>query len=118
MPDKNVESMFERFTWRMLANHVSPWELEQLKKRIERWDDWCAEFSRLAHEHVRAGDEAAAAGRKLSAGNAYVRAASIYHWASFYFVHHPAQFRAALEAARDCYERAAPLVSPAMELLE
>src|ERR1700709_2017105 len=77
MSDKNVESMLERFTWRMLANHVSPWELEQLKQRIERWDDWCAEFSKLAHEHVRAADDAAAAGRKLSAGNAYVRAASL-----------------------------------------
>ena len=75
--DKNVESMLERFTWRILANHVSPWELEQLKKRIERWDDWCAEFSALARRHTRIGDEAAAAGRRLTAGPAYVRAASI-----------------------------------------
>lgn len=115
--DKNVESMLERFTWRILANHVSPWELEQLKKRIERWDDWCAEFSDLARRHARIGDEAAAAGRHLTAGHAYVRAASIYHWASFYFVHEPTQFRAALEAAAECYRKAAPLVDPPMELL-
>lgn len=118
MPDKNVESMLERFTWRILANHVSPWELEQLKKRIERWDDWCAGFSALAREHVEIGDEAHAAGRTRTAGNAYVRAASIYHWASFYFVHDQSQFRAALEAAAACYRKAAPLVDPPMELLE
>ena len=118
MPDKNVESMFERFTWRILANHVSPWELEQLKQRIERWDDWCAQFSKLAQEHERIADEALAAGRKLTAGNAYVRAASIYHWASFYFVHDQDQFRAALQSAAACYRKAAPLVDPPMELLE
>jgi dienelactone hydrolase len=118
MTDKNVQSMLERFTWRILANHVSAWELEQLKKRIERWDDWCEAFSALAREHVAAGDEALAGGHKLSAGNAYVRAASIYHWASFYFVHDQAQFRAALEAGEACYRKAAPLVSPVMEILE
>jgi 2,6-dihydroxypseudooxynicotine hydrolase len=118
MSDQNVQSMLERFTWRILANHVSPWELEQLKKRIGRWDDWCAEFSKLAREHVRVGAEAAAAGRAETAGNAYIRAASIYHWASFYFVHEQSQFRAALEAAAECYRKAAPLVSPAMELVE
>lgn len=118
VPDKNVESMLERFTWRMLANHVSPWELEQLKMRIERWDDWCPEFSRLAAEHVRVGDQAAAAGHALTAGTAYVRAASVYHWASFYFVHDQSQFRTALEAAGACYVKAAPRVSPPMELTE
>ena len=100
--------MLERFTWRILANHVSPWELEQLKSRIERWADWCAAFSKLAQAHARIGDEASASGRNLTAGNAYVRAASIYHWASFYFVHDQAQFRAALEAAAGCYRKAAP----------
>jgi dipeptidyl aminopeptidase/acylaminoacyl peptidase len=118
MTDNNVESMLERFTWRILANHVSAWELEQLKKKIERWDDWCAEFSRLAREHVALGDRAQAAGHDLTAGNAFVRAASIYHWASFYFVHDQSQFRAALESAAECYRKAAPLVQPAMELLE
>ena len=102
--------MYDRFTWRILANHVTAWELEQLKKRIERWDDWCREFSALAREHVAAGDEAYARGHTLTAGNAYVRAASIYHWASFYFVHDQAQFREALEAGEACYRKAAPLV--------
>jgi 2,6-dihydroxypseudooxynicotine hydrolase len=118
MTDKNVESMLERFTWRILANHVSPWELEQLRRRITRWDDWCREFSALAREHARIGDEAAAKGNGRTAGQAYVRAASIYHWASFYFVHDQDQFRAALEAAAECYRKAAPLVAPAMELME
>jgi 2,6-dihydroxypseudooxynicotine hydrolase len=118
MTDQNVQSMLERFTWRILANHVSAWELEALEQRIERWDDWCREFSRLAAEHAAIGDEAHARGHALTAGAAYVRAASIYHWASFYFVHDQAQFRTALEAGGACYRKAAPLVSPAMELMD
>jgi alpha-beta hydrolase superfamily lysophospholipase len=118
MSDSNLDSMFERFTWRILANHVTAWELETLKKRIRRWDDWCGEWSRLAAEHVAIGDAANAAGRALTAGDAYVRAASMYHWASFYFVHDERQFRTALEAALTCYRKAAPLVDPPMTLLE
>ena len=116
MSDANVQSMLERFTWRILANHVTAWELEVLEQRIERWDDWCREFSRFAAEHVAIGDEAHARGHERTAGDAYVRAASIYHWASFYFVHDQSQFRAALEAAAECYHKAAPLVP--MELVE
>ena len=115
MTDTNVASMLERFTWRILANHVSAWELEQLEQRIGRWDDWCREFSRLAAEHAAVADDAYARGHELTAAHAYVRAASIYHWASFYFVHDRQQFRTALEAAAECYRKAAPLVP--MELL-
>jgi 2,6-dihydroxypseudooxynicotine hydrolase len=116
--EAQVQTMFERFSWRFMANHVSPWELEQIKGRIERWDQWCAEWTRAAREHVAIADDALAAGNRITAGAAYVRAMSFYHWASFYFVHDQSQFRAALEAAADCMRKAAPLVDPPMELVE
>jgi dipeptidyl aminopeptidase/acylaminoacyl peptidase len=118
MHDTNVRSMWERFTWRFLANYVSPWELEQLRQKIEHWDQWCEEWCRAAREHREAGDRAVAAGHRLTAGRFYVRAMSFYHWASFYFVHDQKQFRAALEAMAECLRRAGPLVHPPMELVE
>lgn len=118
MADRNVELMWERFTWRILANHVSAWELEQLKQRIERWEQWCGEWSRAAREHAASGDRAAAAGHRLTAGAAYVRAMSFYHWASFYFVHNQGQFVTALQAMGDCLRKAAPLVDPPLEIIE
>lgn len=117
MHDSNVEMMYERFTWRMLANHVSPWELEQIRSRIERWDDWCAVWSEAAHEHVKIGDAAAARRNSVTAGQAYVRAASFYHWATFYFVHDQQQFTTALEHAAECLRRAAPHVRPHLEVV-
>jgi 2,6-dihydroxypseudooxynicotine hydrolase len=117
MADSNVEMMYERFTWRMLANHVSPWEFERIKARIERWDDWCAEWSRAAQEHVKIADAAAAAGNSVTAGQAYVRAASFYHWATFYFVHDQRQFVDALERAAQCYAKAAAHVRPHLEVV-
>lgn len=118
MADRNTQVALDRFTWRMLSQHVSPWEFEQLKKRIQKWDDWCAEWSRAARVHAGIGDKALAAGNRVTAGAAYIRAALYCHWASFLFVHDQQQFVAAMEAMGECWKKAAPLVDPPMELME
>lgn len=118
MADRNVEVCLDRFTWRMLSHSVSPWELEQLKKKIQTWDQWCSEWSKVARHHADIGDEAVTDGHTLTAGRAYVRAALYYHWASFMFIHDQKQFVAALEAMGECWKKAAPLVAPPMEFFE
>lgn len=118
MGDRNVEVALDRFTWRMLSHSVSPWEFEQLKKKIQVWGEWCGEWCKAASKHAEIGDKAAAEGHKLTAGNAYIRAALYYHWATFLFVHDQKQWRAGMEAMGECWKKAAPLVDPAMELME
>ncbi len=118
MTDRNTEVALERFTWRMLSQYVSPWEFEQLKQRIQKWDQWCEEWSKAARRHVDIGDKAAARGHRLTAGTAFIRAALYYHWATFLFVHDPKQWRAGMEAMGECWRKAAPLVDPPMELVE
>jgi dienelactone hydrolase len=115
--DVRLETMYDRFTWRILSNYVTPWEFEQLKKSINDYGQWCRAWSAHARDHLAHGDEALAAGRTLTAGDAYIRAALAYHWASFLFSHDRAQFRAALEGMAEAWAKAAPLVSPPMELL-
>jgi dienelactone hydrolase len=115
--DGRLESMYHRFTWRILSNYVTPWEFEQLKAEITSYEQWCSAWSRLAREHLARGDEALAAGHRLTAGDAYLRGALAYHWASFVFTHDQAQFRAALEAMSVAWAKAAPLLSPPMEIL-
>src|SRR5499427_4233676 len=116
--DARLVSMYRRFTWRILSNYVTPWEFEQLKAEIVDYEQWCAAWSRHAARHVERGDAALASGRALTAGDAYLRGALAYHWASFVFTHDQAQFRAALEAMGAAWAKAAPLAAPPMELLE
>jgi hypothetical protein len=115
--DGRLESMYRRFTWRILSNYVTPWEFEQLKAQITDYGQWCAAWSAYATAHVARGDEALAAGHTVTAGDAYLRSALGYHWASFVFTHDQAQFRAALAAMAAAWAKAAPLLSPPMEIL-
>lgn len=108
--------MYRRFTWRILSNSVAPWEFENLREAISDYEQWCSEWSARAADHVARGDEAAASGRLLSAGEAYIRAGLFYHWASFMFTHDQAQFREALRNMGHAWAKAAPLLSPVMEI--
>ena len=115
--DDRLEAMYRRFTWRILSNYVTPWEFERLKAQITDYEQWCSRWSAHAARHVTRGDEALAAGHTVTAGDAYLRGALAYHWASFVFTHDQPQFRAALEAMAAAWAKAAPLLSPPMEIL-
>jgi pimeloyl-ACP methyl ester carboxylesterase len=115
--DDRLESMYRRFTWRILSNYVSPWEFEQLREQITDYEQWCEAWCRQAEGHFQRGDEALNAGRRLTAGDAYLRAGLFYHWASFMFSHDQEQFRAALAGMARAFEQAAPHVDPPMEIL-
>jgi 2,6-dihydroxypseudooxynicotine hydrolase len=115
--DDRLEAMYRRFTWRILSNYVTPWEFERLKGQITDYEQWCSRWSAHAARHVTRGDEALAAGHTVTAGDAYLRGALAYHWASFVFTQDEAQFRAALEAMAAAWAKAAPLLSPPMEIL-
>ena len=115
--DDRLESMYRRFTWRILSNYVTPWEFEQLRTQITDYEQWCASWSAHAARHVARGDEALAAGHTVTAADAYLRGGLAYHWASFVFTHDQAQFRAALEAMNATWAKAAPLQAPPMEML-
>src|SRR5579875_24916 len=110
--------MYRRFTWRILSNYVSPWEFERNREQITDYEQWCAVWSQTAAEHVARGELARAAGHRLTAGDAFVRAGLCYHWANFMFTHDEKQLRAAFDAMADAWCRAAPNVAPQMELLE
>src|SRR5215469_15444907 len=115
--DDRLESMYRRFTWRILSNYVSPWEFEQLREQITDYEQWCAAWCERAEGHIERGDEALAAGHSQTAGDAYLRAGLSYNWAIFMFCHDQDQFRAALAGMARAWEKAAPHLDPPMELL-
>jgi 2,6-dihydroxypseudooxynicotine hydrolase len=112
-----VGDSWELFSWRMMANYVSPWELSRLKAEIKDWSHWCAGWSAVAAGHTSRGDEAAASGHGNTAAAAYIAAGLFYHWGSFLFTHDSEQFRAALTGGEEAFRKAAPHAHDPMLIL-
>jgi 2,6-dihydroxypseudooxynicotine hydrolase len=77
-PDPQVDLIFSHFTPRYVATGVDPNDLERLKARIERWDDWCRIWSDEAAQHVRLGEDALQAGH-VTAPKSFLRG-NHYHY--------------------------------------
>lgn len=116
--DDRLESMYRRFTWRVLSNYVTPFEFDRQQRGITDYEHWCDSWLALAAEHGERGERAVAAGRRVTAGDEYIRAGLCCHWASFMFTHDKASYRRALDLMAGYWGKAAPLVDPPMTLLD
>ncbi len=116
--DDRLESMYRRFTWRILSNYVTPFEFDRQQRTIGDYEQWCGSWLALAAEHGQRGDAAAADGRRVTAADEYVRAGLCCHWASFMFCHDLDAYRGALAQMADYWRKAAPLVDPPMDLVD
>jgi dipeptidyl aminopeptidase/acylaminoacyl peptidase len=116
--DPLVDLIFSHFTPRYVATGVDPNDLTRLASRIERWDDWCREWSAEAARHEQLAEEARARGRQVTATEASLRAAIYYHYAKHLFADRPEEYRPAHERMLACYAAAATGSVPPMERLE
>jgi dienelactone hydrolase len=107
-----VASAVAHWKPRFSANGVAPADFEAVTGSLERWDDWCAAWSRVGAEHEALGREALADRRFLSAGAHLARAAVYYHFAKFVFVDDLEQMRAAHMNAVRCLNDALPYLDP------
>ncbi len=115
--DPQVDLIFSHFTPRYVATGVDPNDLERLKSRIGRWDDWCRIWSEEAAAHVRLAQEALSARRHVTAQEAFLRAAIYYHHGKHLFADRTDEYRVAHEAMMRCYKAAAPTMNPPAEHL-
>jgi 2,6-dihydroxypseudooxynicotine hydrolase len=116
--DDRLESMYRRFTWRIMSNYVTPFEFDRQQRSIEDYEQWCGSWLALAAEHGQRGDTADAAGRRITAADEYIRAALCCHWASFMFCHDHDAYRSALGRMEEYWRKAAPLLDPPMDLMD
>src|SRR5436190_1318250 len=116
--DPLVDLIFSHFTPRYVATGVDPNDLARLASRIERWDDWCREWSAEAARHEQLAEQARARGRQVTATEASLRAAIYYHYAKHLFADRPEEYRPAHERMLACYAAAATGSAPPMERLE
>jgi pimeloyl-ACP methyl ester carboxylesterase len=97
LPDPRVQAAIDHWAPRFIAMGVDYNDFVRTTGRIERWEDWLAEWTALAEEHLALAREAEASGHGLSAGEAYLRAAVCLHFGKFVWVLDAAAHRAATE---------------------
>jgi pimeloyl-ACP methyl ester carboxylesterase len=117
MAEPRVEAM-RNLVPRFVAAGVDFNDAQRVLGRLERWDDWCREWSAVAAEHEEQASEAAAAERWVTAGEAWLRAAVLYHFAKYLFFDHPEEYRAAHEGVQRCYLAAMPHLEWPVERIE
>ena len=116
-PDKRVAAATAHWAARFVANGTSYPDFQATMARITRWDDWCREWGRTGQHYEQVAEAAEAAGRLVTAGEAWRRAALCWHWGKFVFTDHPAEQRAAHERTVACFRRGTGTLSPPAELV-
>ena len=111
-PGDRLKSVVEHWAPRMQAAGIAYTEALALAEQAGDWSRWCATWSAAAERHAAQAAQAEEAGRRLTAGEAYLRAALCYHFAQFMFFDDPAQKQRAAQAKIEAYARAAPLLLP------
>jgi 2,6-dihydroxypseudooxynicotine hydrolase len=112
--DRTVQRVLATWAPRMIVQGIDYNDFVSTQERITRWDDWCREWSTTAAMHAEFGEQHAGRGERLSAGDAYFRAAVAYHFAVNNFVHDLEQYVEGHRRKVACYQHAAPnLVPPA-----
>jgi 5-aminopentanamidase len=114
-PDERVAAANAHWAARFIANGTSYSDFQATMSRISAWDDWCREWGRTAQRYEQLAQAAEAAGRAVTAGAAWRRAALCWHWGKFVFVDHPDEQRAAHERTVACFRRGAGTLSPPAE---
>jgi dienelactone hydrolase len=113
--DQRVAAANAHWAARFVANGTSYSDFQATMARITNWDDWCREWGRTARHYERLAETAESAGRLVTAGEAWRRAALCWHWGKFVFVDHPDEQRAAHERTVACFRRGAATLDPPAE---
>jgi alpha-beta hydrolase superfamily lysophospholipase len=106
--DELVASAIAHWGPRFTTNGVTVSDFERVTAGIERWDQWCAAWSKTAAEHELLGRRALDEGRRVSAGQHLSQAAVYFHFAKFVFVEDLEQMRTAHLRAVACLDAALP----------
>ncbi len=68
--DPRVASAVAHWAPRFIANGIDYNDFQTTTARVERWDQWCAEWKRTAEKHERLAREAEERGSPRSAAEA------------------------------------------------
>ena len=118
MPDAEITSAVANWGPRFTAQGVDPGDFARVTGPLERWADWLDAWCANGDLHAELAREAEKAGRSLTAGQAWVRAALSYHFAKFVWMLDQAKHRTAADRSVAAMTRAHRLLDPTAERVE
>ncbi len=99
MPDVRVQAAIDHWAPRFVQAGVDYNDFVATTARVETWEEWHDAWCKNADMHAGLAEEAAAKGRRLTAGEAWARVTVAYHFSKFVWVVDPVRSRAAADKA-------------------
>lgn len=118
MPDERIKAAVANWAPRFVAQGVDYNDFIRTTQPLERWEEWLDAWVANGHLHAELAGEAEEAGRNLTAGWAWVRAALSYHFAKFVWMVDPGRHREAADLAVAALPRAHRHLDPDAERIE
>jgi pimeloyl-ACP methyl ester carboxylesterase len=118
VPDAEITSAVANWGPRFTAQGVDPGDFARVTGPLRRWADWLDAWCANGDLHAGLAREAEARGRRLTAGEAWARAALSYHFAKFVWMLDMARHRAAADRAVAAMAKAHRLLDPTAERVE
>jgi 2,6-dihydroxypseudooxynicotine hydrolase len=118
MPDARVQAAIDNWAPRMVSQGIDYNDFVRTTASIERWEEWLDAWCDTAELHLELAREAENAGRRLTAGEAFVRAALCFHFAKYVWVLDGERNRETTLRARDALYEAHRLLDPTAERVE
>jgi dipeptidyl aminopeptidase/acylaminoacyl peptidase len=118
VPDARVQAAIDNWGSRLIANGIDYNDFRRVTGALERWDEWLGAWTATADRHREQAEAAREAGHDLSAGEAFVRAATAYHFAKFVWVVDVERNHETTRKAIDAMASAHALLDPTAQRVE
>lgn len=116
--DARVQSAIANWAPRFITQGADYNDFARTTSRVATWPEWLDAWCATGDMHAELAHEAEGLGRRISAGEAYVRAAVCYHFSKFVWVLDMDKHRAATEKAIAALYAAHRLLDPSAARVE
>lgn len=118
MPDERVQAAINNWAPRFISQGVDYNDYFRTTSHIQKWDEWCREWCVTADVHHDLAVQAEGRGNRLSAGEAYIRAALCYHFGKFVFQDFHDEYMSAAGRSVEAFAKGLRLLDPSGERVE
>jgi 2,6-dihydroxypseudooxynicotine hydrolase len=110
--DERIVVALRHWAPRFIANGVDYSDLVRTVSRMRTWGDWLAQWSQTARGYEALAADAESRGSRISAGEAWRRAAMCWHFGKFLFFEDPDGAARAQQRMTACYDRGLSSLEP------